>query len=850
MKVLSGKENLSDSLLIDWDELLKYKGGKSRLEKKEKYFGKFILGLSVVGLIIVLTLHILFIGNPVNIFVQGNLLALSLWIFLLLLTYSVYLTRDYRVFDHRNRSIDLFRVQKMFGEEIYLNELFDDSLRKLIDWSYHQNSERNDVLLIQGILKDNETLEILKRLDLNISLFKDSIDNNEIPFDSLIKLLIINSYDVARYTSSTEIRIVHLFLALITKINKFQSILINQEVGESDISAVKLWIKNSQEVERYKRIWKKMSLLRVNRGSVNRSYTSVYSPTLEEYAVDITSQVASSPFQTMLGMQEALTSIIMNLSSNNNSSILLMGRPGIGKSKIINYLAIRMVVEDIPFQLKDKRLLSFDINNIYAHSNSPEEIKRIIVSMFEEANKTKDVILVFEDMDNLLSLRNEYSKEIVSVITDSLNKFRVKFIMTITEESYTRYIQPNSILASQFQSIHLNEPSMEVSLQILMDKIPEIEKRYSIDISFRAIKSILNLSKRVSYDTALPRSAIALAEEVFLAASIRDIQSIGSEFVSSYVSEKIGVNVGDVSLSESKRLLNLESHMRSRVIGQDAAISVTASSLRRSRAGLVRGSKPVASFLFYGPTGVGKTEVAKTLADSYFGDESAMIRLDMSEFQDENNIEKLLGCETNGVFSGGYLTEPVRTNPFSLVLLDEIEKANPKVLDLFLQILDEGYVTDGVGRKVSFTNSIIIATSNVGSSLIASMLEADNHSYEGVYEASQLSLRENYRVELLNRFDGIVMFKPLSPVEILEITKQRLRKVRSDLANKGIDFKVTSEFVTEIAELAYSPVFGARQINRVIQDHVENPIANLVLSGKLRSGGKVLFYGISNYSVN
>jgi ATP-dependent Clp protease ATP-binding subunit ClpB len=284
------------------------------------------------------------------------------------------------------------------------------------------------------------------------------------------------------------------------------------------------------------------------------------------------------------------------------------------------------------------------------------------------------------------------------------------------------------------------------------------------------------------------------------------------------------------------------------VVGQDQAISAVANALRRSRAGLKEAKKPIASFMFFGPTGVGKTEVAKTLAEVYYGSEKLMIRIDMSEFQEEENVARLIGKQADASFTGGYLTEAVRKKPFSLILLDEIEKANPKVLDLLLQILDEGRVTDGAGRQIDFTNCIIIATSNAASKQIADLI-GRGQKYTEVLKAVQPLLTDTFRIEFLNRFDKIIMFKPLLPIEVEQIADRMLQELADNLMEKGYGLEYTRDMVSELVKLGYNPLYGAREVRRVIQDEVENRIASAVINGELKPGGTIKWSSIDNYQI-
>jgi len=326
------------------------------------------------------------------------------------------------------------------------------------------------------------------------------------------------------------------------------------------------------------------------------------------------------------------------------------------------------------------------------------------------------------------------------------------------------------------------------------------------------------------------------------------LEFISQELVEAIVSSKVGVNVGSIEDKEADLLINLEDELHKRIIGQDDAVKAVSAALRRSRAGLAGSKRPIASFLFFGPTGVGKTELAKAVAHTYYGNEKLMIRVDMSEYQEEENLKRLIGHPDAGEFEGGYLTEAVRSKPFSLVLLDEIEKANPRVLDLFLQILDEGSVTDGLGRTIDFSNTILIATSNAASAEIADLIEAGK-KYKEVFAKVMPTLRKFMRVEFLNRFDRVIMFKPLLRIEIERIAALLMEKEKVSLSEKGINLVFEKKLLEELAELGYNPLYGARELRRVIQDNVEDKIASMIIKKEVKSGGELVLHSLKNFEV-
>jgi ATP-dependent Clp protease ATP-binding subunit ClpC len=411
-------------------------------------------------------------------------------------------------------------------------------------------------------------------------------------------------------------------------------------------------------------------------------------------------------------------------------------------------------------------------------------------------------------------------------------------VATASYAGLHRIIEKNSALLNLFDKVEVAEISPNETLIFLENNTLFFERKHKRAIGYKALREVIKLSARYLGQIPFPDRAMRLLDEamVFLSAHTKD-KILLPQHIQRIVSDKVQIPIGEAEAGEKQKLLNLEALMHQRLINQEEAVQDVSSALRRSRAEVNVKSGPIGSFLFLGPTGVGKTETAKALAAIYFGSEGRIIRLDMSEFQNVEDVKRFLGSDTEP----GLLTTPVRDKPFSLVLLDELEKAHPNILNLFLQVLDEGWITDGLGRKVDFKNCIIIATSNAGAEIIRQMVSEGKPQDTLKKELQNHILQAGiFRPEFVNRFDSVVVFKPLSKQNLLDIAQLQLNKLAKSLADKGIKLDITKELKEKIVEMSYSPEFGAREMKRVLQDSIEDNLAKAMLSGQLKRGSKIV----------
>jgi len=764
---------------------------------------------------------------------------------ILIFSYSIYLLRNRALFLDRKIDNNLYLLKNKLTKNVSVSKLditefFTHRAIFILNYCINKSDDNN---FAQDFIKKLSISKSLKlsRLGLNNEqLFDPEVlaeINNKTAYE-FFKELIIKSFEFSFENELKQINIDALFYVLISEY--YSKALIKYNILQKDIEGLKLWLRNDALSLKYKSTFLTRPGLK-NKSVVNKSYTSRYTTVLNQYSNDFSSEVASGKFIMSVARESELEKMIMMLEKGEKSAVLLLGEPGVGKTTLVRSLAVKIAVEDVPRKLIDKRLVGFDFNKAFTAVSNPDEFKSLIRKVFEETALSSNVILVLDNIHQLLNLRSEITGEIVNIIVDSIDKYNIRILATTDRTQYARFFRPYKSLSSLFSEVEMAVPSDPVAIQIVFDEVPRIEKESQVAISYQAVKASVELSHRFSYDRVLPDKALdLLSETVVKFKNYANVRPIGGEEVAQVVSSKVGVNLGSISEDESKKLSNLEEIMHKRVIGQNEAIDAVADALRRSRTGLSSGGKPTASFLFFGPTGVGKTEVAKTVAETYFGHEDKIVRIDMSEFHEEENLKRLIGHYSDkGSFEGGYLTEQVFSNPFSVVLLDEIDKANPKVLDLFLQLLDEGYIVDGLGRKVIFTNTIVIATSNAGSMVIAKAIE-QGKSYRQVLIEGMEELKRIFRIEFINRFDKVIMFRPLTKEEIKQVAKKFVEQVRKKLLDKGYKFVYNDMLLTRLAQIGYNPVFGAREMRRIVQDEVENKVADMIVRGEARVGEEIV----------
>lgn len=598
-------------------------------------------------------------------------------------------------------------------------------------------------------------------------------------------------------------------------------------VTPSILKNVVAWTRINRSIWQQLKRYRRAAALKPT-GSLDRAMTAIATPILDRYSRDLTRAARFGRLPFLVDRENEMKAI-MRAIEGGHSSAVLVGEHGVGKDAIIYGVASRMVEEDVPAALRDKRLVSVSVSDLVAGAE-PGEIGGRLLSALDEVARSKNIVLVVENIDALYGI-SAGGVDLSDMFATELQRGYFFCIATSYPSSYKKL--EGHQLGNALERIDVKEPEGDAAIRILMAIVGGIEAEFNVFFAYQSLEQAVTLSSRYLHDRFLPEKAIEILREAAQTALKEKGEKslVGADEVAKVVSEKSHVPVSAVTQNEREKLLNLEKKLHERVIGQDEAVSAVAAALRRARAELRSKKRPIAAFLFLGPTGVGKTELAKTVASVYFGAEKNMVRLDMSEYQEASSIHRLIGVP--GESGGGLLTEAIRQNPFTLLLLDEFEKAHPDILNIFLQVMDDGRLTANDGRTVDFTNCIIVATSNAGSQYIQDSIRAGAAVDQIKKGLLNEQLKGIFKPELLNRFDGVIVFRPLTKDEIEQVAWLMMGGVTDELASRGIEFRASDEAVRELASVGFDPVFGARPMRRAIQEKVENALADYLLKEKI-----------------
>ena len=580
------------------------------------------------------------------------------------------------------------------------------------------------------------------------------------------------------------------------------------------------------------------------KATVKHSETRV----LDQYSRDLTLLAASGSFDPVIGRDEEIRRSVQILSRRSKNNPVLIGEPGVGKTAVAEGIAAYIAGSDAPDSMAGKRLVALDLPALLAGTKYRGDFEERVKAVLKDVKKAGDVILFIDEMHTMIGAGSaEGAIDAANILKPAFGRGEVQIIGATTPEEYRRHIEKDAALERRFQPVKIAEPSRSDSLKMLGAVRQSLEKHHGVKISDAALTAAVDLSARYINDRFLPDKAIDLADEAAAHIRVSGGGLVTAEDIAGIVSMWTGIPVANLSADETKRLCNMESILHRRVIGQNEAVTAVSRAIRRGRVGLSDPNRPIGSFLFLGPTGVGKTELCRALAEAVFGESDAMIRLDMSEYMEKHAVSKLIGSPPGyvGYEDGGQLTERVRRKPWSVVLFDEIEKAHEDVWGILLQIMDDGRLTDSAGRVVSFRNTIIVMTSNVGAKSISDGRPRMGFTPDGGDEAQLMrarineELRRTFKPEFLNRIDETIVFRRLSRAEIRSIAERMLLTVAERFKALGMTLSVPDQVVDFLAERGYDEKYGARPLRRAIRSMIEDKAAELMLTDSLGRGDTV-----------
>lgn len=576
---------------------------------------------------------------------------------------------------------------------------------------------------------------------------------------------------------------------------------------------------------------------RVRHRTMNRAWTARPTPILDRYSIDLTDLVYAGEAGFLVGHTREYERLLDVLSRPGSPAALLVGETGVGKESILRHLAYNITKDNVPPILFDKRLVALSIGNVVSGIGADEARGRL-VAIVSEIISAGNVILYIPDIDILVKTSEKNILSIADTLTPTFREGLFPVIGTTTPVDYKKYIEPRDDFKAIFDVVKVEEISEEEALIYLTYTSLALEDRFRVFITLGAIKEAVTLAHKYFRDLPLPASAEDLLKEALSEAGRLEEKKVSSDFVIRIAEKRVNIPIHKVSGREAETLVHLEELIRVRYVNQSEAVSAIARALREYRSGLTRKGSPIASFLFIGPTGVGKTELSKILAELQFGSKEMMVRFDMSEFQEKGSLIRFIGSSDGAI--PGALTGAIRAKPYSLILLDELEKADKDILNLFLQMLDEGRLTDGLGRLVNFQNTIIVATSNAYSEFILEALEQGKTISE-IRDEIKKHLILYFKPELINRFSDVIIFESLAIDDVERVAELQLRELSDDiLAAQGIVLTFTREAIEAITHLGFTKTFGARSLRRVIEENLRGELANKILLGEIAKNDNVI----------
>jgi len=731
----------------------------------------------------------------------------------------VYLTLSFLEFFYRSMASDGLRV-RIAESLIDKNKNIDYALSSLLFVT-------DEIDITRAFFETKIGMEILIRSGMTPPDFNNFIYSEKSP-------IIASSLNLGNDFINLS-----LYANIVYDVDKsFQSFLSKNSINKEEFIGAATWVMNMEEKKRRKeRFWSRENLGAIP--SIGTSWSYGVATDLGKYGVSFESVTNISLLDIENGYRDQEISLLEGiLERREEANVIIIDDNEAVVRDIVGRFLKRIKLGVSPPSVEHKNIIELDWNSLLASYKNKSELEKEFLRILNQSISAGNVILYIRDLSGLVSSAKALGINLPSLLFPYLSTKDLPIIASATNSDFHFFIETAPTLLEKFERIIPTKTEAEASVGVLLEQVPSIEKQYGFFFSYSSILALADAADRFIAYGEMPGKALDMLVEMAPWAAKKKISILKEGDVSTFVSEKTGITTGAIKEKEAEEIEHLEELLHKRVIGQDEAVNSIASAIRRARSGVSNPKKPLSSFLFIGPTGVGKTEVSKALAESFFGDEKKMIRFDMSEYNGPGAISQLTG--DFALNKSGLLASKVRDNPYSILLLDEFEKAASDILDLFLQILDEGIFTDALGRQVSCRNLIIIATSNAGSSLIWEMIKSGNNLYKSKDSIINAIIKDKiFRPELLNRFDGVILFHPLQKKELENIALLGLEKLARRLKEQSIELVINREVINFLVEKGSDPQFGGRAINRAIQSEIENLIARKIVSGQAKPGSKI-----------